>query len=241
VYPWTHPFVVSSLCIAAILIPWFLYVEKHHDRPILPLDLILSPPHLNIILASFCLTHIANSLLFNIPLFYRAVLFESPSTTGFRLIIILSASSISGAATGVMIAWTRRLKWPLVTGTSIMFVGTICIVYGLRREIPPTWQSLALLCFSLGQGFCFPGTVMAILGVSTQAQQAVVSSALLLSRNLGNVMGVAVSSLLLQTSLLQNLNVMVTGPDKDEVGTDPISIHVSNPTNTGIPNRSSNE
>ncbi|KAH8901465.1 MFS general substrate transporter [Thozetella sp. PMI_491] len=217
IYPWTHPFVYASLGGSALLFPVFLLHEKRHPRPIIPLDLVLHPPHLNLFVANFLLTAIANAILFNAPLFFRAVLFESPTTTGFRLTIIFSMSSLTGALTGFLVTWTRRLKWPLMTGSTMLLFGTACVTQGLQRRFPSSVYSLALLPSSLAQGFCFPGSVMAVLGVSTQQQQAVVVSILILFRNVGMIIGVAYSSLLFQNSLFYFLNEFVTGPDKDQI------------------------
>lgn len=76
---------------------------------------------------------------------------------------------------------------------------------------------LFLALGSMGQGFQFPGTFMAILAVSDQAEQAVVTSTLMLWRSLGTVIGVASSSLVLQNALVKYLDAFVSGPDKEEV------------------------
>jgi hypothetical protein len=59
---------------------------------------------------------------------------------------------------------------------------------------------------------------MSILAVSSQADQAVVTSTLILWRSMGNVLGVAISSLVLQNALLIFLDQKVIGPDKEDVG-----------------------
>lgn len=82
----------------------------------------------------------------------------------------------------------------------------------------PTWLYLSFLVpASMGQGFQFPGTFMAILAVSEQAEQAVVTSTLILWRSLGMVLGVAASSLVLQNALVRYLDAFVIGPDKEKV------------------------
>jgi len=60
---------------------------------------------------------------------------------------------------------------------------------------------------------------MAVLAVSDQAEQAVVTSTLILWRSLGMVLGVASSSLVMQNALLHFLNTKVSGPEKDDVST----------------------
>lgn len=58
---------------------------------------------------------------------------------------------------------------------------------------------------------------MAVLAVSEQSEQAVVTSTLILWRSLGMVMGVAASSLVMQNALLIYLNQKVIGPEKETV------------------------
>jgi hypothetical protein len=60
---------------------------------------------------------------------------------------------------------------------------------------------------------------MSVLAVSEQAEQAVVTSTLILWRSMGNVLGVAISSLVLQNALLIYLEQKVIGPDKEDVRT----------------------
>jgi hypothetical protein len=63
----------------------------------------------------------------------------------------------------------------------------------------------------------FPTTTMALLAVSSRADQAVVTAAIGVFRNLGSVLGVAISSLILQNALIAYLDQFVTGADKAEV------------------------
>ncbi len=58
---------------------------------------------------------------------------------------------------------------------------------------------------------------MAILAVADQRSQAVVTSTLILWRNLGSVLGVACSSLVVQNALWRYLELYITGPDKEAV------------------------
>ncbi|KAI1454140.1 major facilitator superfamily domain-containing protein [Annulohypoxylon moriforme] len=214
IYPWSHPFIIAALLTTAVLIPAFIYHESRHPSPIIPLELTFRPPHLNLMLSNFCLTSVVNAVIFNVPLFFRAVLLESPSRTSFRMVVLLTPSSIAGAITGIMISRTGRLKWSLMLGSTMLLLGTIVITFGLRRGAPVWWSFLALLPISLGLGFAYPGSLMAILNVSTQQQQAVISSVLMLWRNTGVIIGVAMSSLLLQNSLIYFLDSCVDGPEK---------------------------
>lgn len=117
-------------------------------------------------------------------------------------------ASLTGVATGILISKTRRLKWPLVLGTGLFFVGLLCLTT-MRRSWPAAAFLLALVPSSMAQGLQFPGTFMALLAVCDQRRQAVVTTTLVLWRSLGNVLGVAGSSLVVQNALLYYLREFV--------------------------------
>jgi hypothetical protein len=87
----------------------------------------------------------------------------------------------------------------------------------MTRNLPSVVYLLALVPSSAGQGFLFPGAFIALLSVSEQAEQAVVTSTMSLWRSLGMVLGVSSSSLVVQNALVVYLNKYVTGPDKVHV------------------------
>ena len=88
----------------------------------------------------------------------------------------------------------------------------------MQRGWPLIIYLLCLVPHSMGQGFQFPGTFMAILAESEQAEQAVVTSTLILWRSMGMVLGIAGSSLVVQNSLWEYLNLYVTDEAARDVG-----------------------
>ncbi|KAK4125486.1 actin-like ATPase domain-containing protein [Parathielavia appendiculata] len=184
--------------------------------PIMPLHLVLRSPHMNLLFSNHIAAFLSNATLFNVPLFFQGVLLTTATTSGFRLVVSSAVASIAGTATGFLITYTRRLKWPLVLGTSLLLVGSLCLS-SMQRGWPALLYILCLCPGAAGSGFQFPGTFMAILSVSEQREQAVVTSTLILWRSLGQVLGVACSSLVVQNALWYYLEVFVTGPEKDGV------------------------
>jgi hypothetical protein len=167
-------------------------------------------------LANFIGAIVANAVTFNIPLYFQAVLLESATSSGFRLIVPSLAASAVGTATGFLITWTKRLKWLLILGVICLVSGTVALSC-MQRGMPDWAYFLFLVPSAMGQGFMFPATFMSVLAVSKQSEQAVVTSTLILWRSLGMVLGVATSSLVVQNALFVYLEKNVKGPDKDNV------------------------
>ncbi|KAL6898355.1 MFS general substrate transporter [Trichoderma evansii] len=216
IFPWTHPAVLTTLSIAAIAFPSFLWLETRVPKPIMPLHLIRKSPRANLIFANFIAAMLANAISFNIPLYFQAVLLSSATSSGLRLVIPSVVASIIGAFTGMSITWTRRLKWPVLSGTVWYLIGCITLCF-LRRGMPEVVYLLVLIPQAIGQGFQWPGTFIAILACGEQVEQAVVSSTLILWRCLGLVLGIALSSLVVQNGLVHYLNEFVHGEDKLEI------------------------
>ncbi|KAK8010638.1 hypothetical protein PG990_009603 [Apiospora arundinis] len=208
VLPWSHPFIIASLVVFAVLFPACLYAESRTQRPIMPLELLRSSPRANMIFANFIACFLLNAILFNAPLYFQAVLLTTATASGLRLIVPVGVAATIGTLTGFLVTRTQRLKWPLTLGAAAYVAGTVSLA-ALSRGWPWWAYLLALVPSAVGQGFQFPGTFIAVLRASAQAEQAVVTSTLMLWRALGNVMGVAGSSLVLQNALLRYLRAYV--------------------------------
>lgn len=182
----------------------------------MPLHLLRDPPRAPLIYANFLAAIITNSIFFNIPLYFQAVLLSSATASGLRLVLPSIVASLAGTGVGFAITWTGRLKWPVLWGTLSYLVGCTAL-FLLRRDLPPAIYLLALVPSAIGQGLQFPGTFMAVLATSTQPEQAVVTSTLILWRSLGLVLGVAASSLVVQNALVVYLRRYVRGPDAEAV------------------------
>jgi hypothetical protein len=108
------------------------------------------------------------------------------------------------------------MKWLIIVGSLSMLIGATCLS-SMWDNIPAWLATIFLVPSSIGQGLSFPATSLAVLATSTQKDQAVMTSTLILWRSLGIVMGVSLSSLILQNALTAYLEQLVTGHRKDEV------------------------
>ena len=216
VLSWDHPIVISSLIAFVFIAAVFIKVEKTANRPVMPLPLLARAPRANLIFSNFFGNITINTILFNTPLFFQAVKLESPTVSGLRLLAASIGLMVTSVSTGFLITWTRRLKPALVLGAAFLVCGGIS-TGSLSSKIPGWLAMVFITPSSFGQGFAFPATMMSVLAVSAQADQAVATTTLGLFRSLGSVMGVAISSWVLQNALVFYLGRIVTGPGKDAI------------------------
>ncbi|KAK6827221.1 hypothetical protein PG987_010562 [Apiospora arundinis] len=218
ILPWSHPIVASALVVCVACIPVFLYVEwRCASHPLVPLDFISHSPKANLLASNFISTMLTNAVLFNMPIFLQAVLLASATRSGLQLMAPFAVTSVVSALTAYTIARTRCLRWSLVTGASFFLAGALTLTQ-LTRHTPPLVAVLALVPTSVGQGLQNPGTFLAVLAASGRDRQAVATSIMVLVRSVGQVVGIAASSLLLQAGLRHYLDVLVEkGPGRDEV------------------------
>jgi MFS family permease len=218
IFPWQHPLVIVSLVVAVVAGAILIRVESRAQRPVMPLPMLFSQPRGNLVFNNFFAQIGMNTILFNAPLYFQAVKLETASVSGFRLAGPSVALTVCGVSAGFIMTATGRMKWLIVTGSLCMLIGATCL--SIMWDNIPTWlATLFLVPSSIGQGLSFPATSLAVLATSSQEDQAVMTSTLILGRSLGIVMGVSFSSLILQNALTAYLEQLVTGHKKHEVRT----------------------
>jgi hypothetical protein len=216
ILPWTHPIIIASFILFFILGTALISVEKRAEKPVMPLHMLYHSPRGNLIFSNFLTCMTMNTILFNIPLYFQAVMLDSPTRSGTRLIIPFLMNMAAAFGTGNFISYSLRLQPSLIVGGFLILLGSIALT--LMPANLPTWIYSWLIALATGgQGFNFPTISIAILAVSDPEDMAVATSTLMLFRSLGTVMGVAVSSLVTQNMLVHFLEKTVTGPGAGDV------------------------
>lgn len=216
VFSWTHPIIISSLVLSLVLSVVFVRYERNVERAVMPISLMSKQPRASIIFGNFLGSISINTMIFNIPLYFQAVKLVSPTQSGFKMLACTLAVTLSSVSTGFLITWSKRLKPTIIIGDILLFLGG-CAAASIGVTTPDIIAMVCVSLSSLGQGFSFPSFLVSVLATSDQEEQAVATTALSLWRNLGAVMGVAISSWIFQNSLAYQLEAMVTGPNKDGV------------------------
>ncbi|KAH8705460.1 putative MFS multidrug transporter [Talaromyces proteolyticus] len=217
VLSWTHPLVISSLVLAVIVGIIFPCYEARVKRPVMPPRLLIKKPHSYIVFGNFFGALSINTVMFNIPLYFQAVKLESATASGLHLLSATLAITFSSVATGFLMTWLRTMKPFTVIGSIFLVLGGLSTASLTFFSVPYAATLFFIALSSLGQGFSFPAFTVGILAVNKQSEQAACVTTMSLWRNLGSVLGVAISSLILQNSLRVRLEEIVTGPDKQRI------------------------
>jgi MFS family permease len=216
VFPWSHPLVIGSLVASFMLAIVLVRYERNVPRAVLPIELLSKNPRASIIFGNFFGAMSVNTMMFNAPLYFQAVKLSSPTDSGLRLVAASIAVTASSVGTGFLITWSKRLKPTIIIGGCSMLLGG-CAAATMGVNTAPAVAMLCVSFSSLGQGFSFPALMVSILATSEQDDQAAATTTLGLARNLGSVMGVAISSWIFQNTLVYQLDRKVTGAEKGHI------------------------
>ncbi len=191
-YGWGSPFVLSLLIVGGVLLAAFLAWELRARAPLLRLSMFRIWAYAAALFAN-CLTFTANAAnLFVLPFFLQQVLRYPPDQAGFILLAGPIALSIASPIGGNL---SDRFgpRWVASGGLLIVVIG-----YFLLAGLQSDWQwhdvvwRTAIISFGLGL-FQSPNSSSA-LNAAPRDQRGVASSLLAFMRNLGFVVGVALSA-----------------------------------------------
>lgn len=200
VVPWSHPLVLTSLPLSAILLIAFLVVEeKVAPEPVMPVRLIF-----NRTVACACLTNwfflmIAYALDFYIVIFFR-IRGLSATEAGASLIPFSITTAAGSLLAGIITSRSGKYKILNIVILLLMLLAMILVV--MSTFLAPVWTTV----FSLGiAGIALGGmltvTLVALISAVSHKEQALVTSLSYAFRSTGSVIGVAMASAIFQNVL----------------------------------------
>lgn len=210
VLSWSHPLVITALVTFPFATIGLVLVERRAVRPLVPLELLSTIPFGNLVWSNLLGGILNATVNFNIPLFLQAVKQVSPTTSGLILLSPLLTTCVVSVCVGFAISKTKKLKPFMNAGVLSMLAGILACA-SLGVETPIVAIIFMIPWTSMGQGFLFPASTISNLAMSSAKEQAVVVTTLTISRTLGLVLGVAISSWILQNALIVFLKQQVSG------------------------------
>lgn len=205
---WTSPLILALFVAGVVLLVAFIWWEMRVEDPVMKIELFRLR---NFWVGNVIATVVAFGMLgifFPMTLFLQGVLGFSPIRAGLTMtpmsIMIMFAAPLSGRLSDRIGA-----RWILVTGLTLMATGILLII--TQIDLNTTWQSLLLplLVAGTGMGMTFaPMTAAAMREVPPRIAGSA-SGILNTTRNIGQVLGIAVLGSLLQSRLAANTTEQV--------------------------------
>ena len=222
---WTMPLTIASLSVSACLFVLFVVVEIYYaTEPFAPGHIIFDRGFVAAYGCNFFSFGGWLSGLFYLPLFFQAVDGVSATGAGLRLLPSILSGVIGSLFAGFVMKWTGKYYWltaagyaSLTLGLGVIFVfsgavtnslvplilGTVACAFGNGIGVTTT-----LISLSESQLPYFAACLLIYdVSVSNAAQedQAVVTACSYLFRSLGSVIGLSLSSTVVQQVLRTRL------------------------------------
>ncbi|KAK8869741.1 hypothetical protein IAR55_000309 [Kwoniella newhampshirensis] len=219
-YSFKDPLIWGLLLASFLLTIGFLLVEEYYaPEPILPLKLLTRRTPVAIAISSFTMVTVQFSVLYNIPLFFTIVQLRSSSVAGAHLL----PNSILIGAGSLFVGWimrrTGKYWWLGVVCSGLIVLTSIGMCFWNKDS--PDW--LTWIAQAPG-GFGYAGVLTtSLVALMTHVQRAgkgetaVATSMTYLFRSVGQVLGVAISSAIVQSIVQTDLNKAITGSEAAEI------------------------
>ncbi|KAB8076181.1 major facilitator superfamily domain-containing protein [Aspergillus leporis] len=200
---WTIPVTIISLSVSAVLFVLFVVVEVFYAaEPFAPGHIIFDRTFFASYSCNFFSFGGWLAALFYIPLYFQAVDGVSATVSGLRLLPSILAGVSGSLFAGFAMKWTGRYFWLTVVGYSLLTLGVTMIFLfsgGYVESLIPMIVGMVISGF--GNGIGVTTTLICLISNSTPEDQAVVTACSYLFRSLGSVIGLSLSSTVVQQIL----------------------------------------
>ncbi|HEY6792656.1 MAG TPA: MFS transporter [Trebonia sp.] len=200
---WASALVLGLFGVAALAAAAFVAVERRRAEPMLELRFFRSPPFTGASVIAVLAFMVLAGFLFVITLYLQEVRGFSPLRAGLSLLPMTLVMAAAAPVAGHLTA-TRGPRIPLVVSGLLTALGC-ALLLGLSPSTSYLWLAVALVLLGAGQGLVNPPITSTGIAGMPPAQAGVASAVISSTRQVGNVLGVAV------------MGAMLTGGIRDQM------------------------
>ncbi|KAI9838028.1 MAG: hypothetical protein M1819_006182 [Sarea resinae] len=205
-FTWSSPMVISMLAISGCAFVAFLFIEwKVAKLPMMPIAMFANPAVATILIQNFLFGIVYYGDLYYLPIYYQNVRAFSLYASAGLIVPLMATQSVVSTLSGQYISHTKRYGEVLWAGFIFYTLGQ-----GLMINFSPSTSPVAivftLITTGVGMGCIFQPCLVALQAHSPKSHRAVIISNRNFFRSLGGACGLAVSALILQSTLQKNLD-----------------------------------
>lgn len=203
-----NPYILTALLLAVIFIMLFIGIEKKRSQPLLDLTIFENPQFsLNLICALISFICIAASAIL-LPFYLQDTLKLTPAQAGLFMmlspLILAILSPICGTLSDKIGAEGLTLAGLLLMASGFFLMSTLT---------ERSWVGICAVFISImavGQAFFQPANNSLIMSTCSRDKLGIVGSVNSLVRNLGQIVGITLSTTLLYSFMSWKLNIHVS-------------------------------
>ncbi|WEW59678.1 hypothetical protein PRK78_005157 [Emydomyces testavorans] len=204
---WTLPLTIVSLTVSTALFVLFLCVEIWvASDPFAPGHIIFDRNLLVCYFVNFFSFGAWLAAIFYLPLFFQARDGVSATVAGFRLLPSIVAGVSGSLGAGIVMRKTGKYFWLTVWGYALLVAGLV-VIYLFSGAIVNETSAIiiGMVMCGFGNGIGVTTTLIDLIANASPEDQAVATACSYLFRSLGSVLGVSLSSGIVQQTLRSSL------------------------------------
>ncbi|WP_395360387.1 DHA2 family efflux MFS transporter permease subunit [Streptomyces sp. YH02] len=230
-WAWGSAQIIGLAVLGAVLLVWFVQVERRAAEPVLPLKLFRIRTFSLVAVISFVVGFAMFGAMTYLPTFLQVVQGVTPTMSGVHMLPMVAGMLITSTASGQIVSRTGRWKVFPIAGTAVTCLGLLLL--NELTETSSTWEmSVYFFVFGAGLGLVMQVLVLVVQNAVPYEDLGVATSGATFFRSIGASFGVAVFGTIFTSRLTHKLDDVfaAAGPEvppgigPEQVAADPRTV-----------------
>ncbi|MEU7277459.1 MDR family MFS transporter [Streptomyces sp. NPDC045431] len=228
-WEWGSPQIIGLAVLGAVLLLWFLRVEKRAAEPVLPLKLFRIRTFTLVSVISFIVGFAMFGAMTYLPTFLQVVQGVSPTMSGVHMLPMVFGMLLTSTLSGQLVSRTGRWKVFPLAGTAVTALGLV-LLHRLEETSSDAEMSVYFFVFGAGLGLVMQVLVLVVQNAVGYEDLGVATSGATFFRSIGASFGVAVFGTVFTNLLTGRLRDALAGQElppgagPDQLAADPRAI-----------------
>ncbi|MEU2233711.1 MDR family MFS transporter [Streptomyces vietnamensis] len=203
-WAWGSAQIIGLAVLGAVLLVWFLYVERRAAEPVLPPGLFRIRTFSLVSVISFVVGFAMFGAMTFLPTFLQVVQGVTPTMSGVHMLPMVLGVLITSTTSGQIVSRTGRWKVFPIVGTALTCLGLL-LLHQLT-ETSSTWSmSVCFFVFGAGLGLVIQVLVLVVQNAVPYEDLGVATSGVTFFRSIGASFGVAAFGTIFTSRLTDTL------------------------------------
>ncbi|MFD8641823.1 DHA2 family efflux MFS transporter permease subunit [Streptomyces zaomyceticus] len=209
-WAWGSAQIIGLTVLGAVLLVWFVHVERRAVEPVLPLKLFGIRTFSLVAVISFVVGFAMFGAMTFLPTFLQVVQGVTPTMSGVHMLPMVAGMLITSTVSGQIVSRTGRWKVFPIAGTAVTALGLLLL--NEMTETSSTWEmSVYFFVFGAGLGLVMQVLVLVVQNAVPYEDLGVATSGATFFRSIGASFGVAVFGTIFTSRLTHKLDDVFAG------------------------------